>query len=302
MFVGVLYGLGAAVLWTVANVLIQPASQRFGAVGALVWAQLLGGLMVLPFAFYYEGLPGDAGSGDVQWWTVVLGGFAAMAAYTGLFEALRLGQLALVVPVTSLWVVVSTAIGVGLLENELGLWGALGLLCVVVGNIVVARFGATGDDSGNGEPVATLNGQRPTHTPMKALLWAGASGIGFGVMVPVVDILGKDIGRLWALPTVWGAELLLGLPLWLWMGSLKRRPRSLNDWLIATRVGLFEILGFVSLSVGLAYADVTRVTPASSIGTALAVLWGVLLLGERPPRLAVAGAAIAAAGVFVAAL
>lgn len=284
--------MGAAVLWTLANVTIQPASRRFGAVGALVWAQVLGCLMVLPFAFGFEGLP-DFGSTSIA--SVVGGGAAALLAYTALFEALRMGQLALVIPVTSLWVVISTIIGVSVLGNTLSAWATLGVVAVVIGNIVVTRYGS----DAKGGTLGTAEGRG---TPRLALLWAAASGVGFGFMVPMVDVLGEDVGRLWALPTLWGTELLLGLPVWYVMKALPRAPRGWAEWSLAGRVGLFEILGFVSLTIGLALGSVAAVSPASSVGTALAVLWGMLVLKERPPRPAVAGAVVAAAGVFLAAL
>jgi drug/metabolite transporter (DMT)-like permease len=206
----------------------------------------------------------------------------------------------MVVPVTSLWVVVSTIIGVGWLDNVLSAVGVMGVGLVVAGNIVVTRYGSDAE----GASLAPVEGPpRGTGTtPRLALVWAAASGIGFGFMVPLVDVIGSSVGRLWALPTLWGAELLLGLPVWLAMRVLPRLPRGSHEWLMVGRVGLFEITGFVALSMGLSLASVATVSPASSLGTALAVLSGVVLLKERPPKAAIVGALLASLGVVLAAM
>lgn len=282
MIAGTLLGLLAAILWSFANVAIQGSARRFGSFGALLWAQIIGGALVAGVALAVDGrpeLPNVRG-----FWALGTAGGAACMAYVGLFESLRRGQLAVVAPIITVWAAISVATAVVIFDETLSAWALVGVALVVLGNAVLGRFG-TSDETGG--------------TDATAVGWALISAVGFGVMVPAIDVVGAEIGRLWTVPAVWAVELTLAVPVLAWLKQLGPAPKSAGDWLIASRVAIFEAGGFVSLSLALHLAPISIVTPCASLSTAGSVVLGVVLLRERLPPLALAGAVAASLGVLL---
>src|SRR5690606_21067955 len=119
-----------------------------------------------------------------------------------------------------------------------------------------------------------------SQTPRAAVLWAIARACGFAVMVPLLDHAGRAVGRLTAVPLVSLVELAVLVPLLARLGLLSR-PRTPRDLAALSQAAVFEVLGFICLSLGLGSAPVTTVGPVSSLSTMGSVALGVLLLGER---------------------
>ena len=126
----------------------------------------------------------------------------------------------------------------------------LGVALVVSGNVVVARSAAT-DRSATTDALP----DRSASTPRSAVACALLAACGFGVTVPLLDLAGRDVGRLWVIPTVWLVELALGVPLLLALGLLNR-PRA-DDARALGLAAVFEVGGFIALSIGLSVASVS---------------------------------------------
>ncbi len=288
-WLGTAWGLGSAISWACANASIQVASRRVGTWSALVWAQLFGGALAAGAALWQEPTPTYAVLVAAAPF-VVGAGVAGAVAYGGLFEALRRGQVAIVSPIISAWSVVSVVIA-ALAGQPPSAVVALGVAMVVCGNVVVARSAA---------PPAEGTGEEETPPPGKgsAVVWAVAAACGFGVMVPLLARAGEHIGRLWAVPWVWAVELLVLAPVLLRL-RLLAWPEDAADVFALGRAAVFEVGGFIALSLGLGVAAVSVVSPVSSLSTMGSVLIGVLLLRERVARAALGGAVLASAGVVV---
>jgi len=285
MWLGSLLGLGSALSWACANVAIKSASQRFGSWGALVWLQVIGGAIALVAALIVEGAPGPVADVAPH---LVIGGAAACAAYGGLFESLRRGQVTTVTPIISSWSLISVAVAVLYDGASLSGLAAIGIGLVVAGNALLAR--STAHPNGS---------QQDRATPPAALAFAAVAALGFGAMVPMIDTIGASVGRLWTIPLVWAVELCLIVPVLWRLDLLEGPPRRAADWFVVARSAVFEVGGFIALSLGLSYASVTVVSPLSSLSTAGSVALGLLLLRERVTRHAVLGAAAASAGVVL---
>lgn len=293
--IGVLWGLVCALAWSAANYNIKPAAASHGDLGALFQAQIAGGLAIIPAALWLEGVPSFSLEPRGQL-ALGIAGLSAVIAYVGLFAALRRGRLALVAPLISGWTVLSVLIGVLWMGESMGASQWVGVGLVILGNALLARVGGEGDP---GEARSGLGG----------VGWALLSALGFGVMVPAVDVLGADLGRLWAVPAVWSLELVLGVSLWALLGLAGLNLKVFGRQSLATdlkgavqvgRVGVLEVLGFVGMSVGVGAAPVAIVAPVASLSTGFSVLWGTWLRGERLTRLALIGAITASVGVVMA--
>jgi drug/metabolite transporter (DMT)-like permease len=284
MLLGILLGLGASASWAVANVAIQRSTHAVGALRAALWAQVVGGAgAVLVHLLEHPVAPWTA---DAAWWAGA-GGGAALLAYAGLFVATERGRLSIVVPVVSSWSLLAAAIGIGLLGERLRVVRLAGAGLVVLGVWLVARPAAGAE-------------ARPTHE-RTALLAALAGAVGFGVMIPAIGRLTPAAGALGAVALIMGVELALGLPVAVALGVDVRAPVG-AAWRPVLAAGLFEVLGFACVALGTSHAPVAIVAPAASVGGSLTVAWAWLVLRERPGRIALAGAALSAAGVMTLAL
>lgn len=277
MVVGILFGLGASASWAVANVVIQRCSRRLGAVRAALWAQVIGGIGAALIALLEH--PAARWSTSTTVWAAA-GGLAALVAYVGLFTATEGGRLSIVIPIISSWSVLAAAIGIGVLGEHLRAVQFLGAALVVAGVWLVAQTREN----------ATTGGERP------ALGAALAGALGFGVLIPAIGQLAPAAGALGSVAVVMAVELLVAVPLGLALGFDLGPPRG-EEWRSALAAGLFEVLGFACVALATARAPVAVVSPAASIGGAVTVAWAWLVLRERPGAVALAGAALSAAGV-----
>ncbi len=288
---GVLLGLCAACCWTLANAAIQPATKRCGEVGALLQVQAAGGVAVVLAACLMEGMPGELdGRGAAA---LACAGASALAAYLGLFGALGRGSLSSAVPLISSWSVVSAGVGVVVLDDTISALQLLGVGCAVAGNVLLAKSQQASDSKEDSE---SSKGR------MVTMALALMAAFGFGLMVPATDVLGEQVGRLWAIPMVWSVEIFLGLLAWpvlrQWLPA-PRLVRNVGDVWVVSRAGVLEVAGFVAISVGVGLAPVALVAPAASLSTGLTVLWGVAVLRERLRPLGVLGAMLASVGVVL---
>ena len=286
MNIGILYGLVAAISWAIANVSIKACTERFGSWGSLLWTQLIGGVIVVVLAFLINGAPPALSADD--WLALIVSGFAAVIAYGGLFEALKKGQVTIVIPIIASWAVISVVVAAFRFGEPLTMGVGIGTAVVVACNVLLAR---SSPEVG------------PAETPKIALFFAALSAIGFGILAPMVDYLGSAVGGWWTIPLIWGTELALIVPvyiLWKWRGNGPDfLPNNTAEFWLAGKVSLFETLGFVAMSIGMTLAPVGVVAPVSSLATGLTVLLGIYLLKEKVNARIIIGAAGASIGVVL---
>src|SRR5439155_578088 len=117
MLGGFLLGLGASACWAVANVAIQRSARQLGALRALLWAQVVGIVLVAALVPLVDRRVAGFGTAEAAW--ALGGGAAALLAYVALFYAFEHGRLTVAVPVMSSWAVLSTALSLALFDQRL---------------------------------------------------------------------------------------------------------------------------------------------------------------------------------------
>jgi len=287
---GILMGLLASASWAAANVFIQRASRALGPFRALVWALSVGGLALLPVALVLDQRTVSLGAGTLTGW-LVAAGLAAVVGYTSMFFAVERGRLSVVVPVMSSWSVIAAVISLVILGETVRRAQLAGAAAVVAGVLVISRFAQRGNDGG--DPA-----QLPAKSRRSALGMSALTALGFGVLIPSIDRLAPALGRLGAVSSVLLVDLLLWLPLAA-VARLDIRPPGRRAWPLVLAAGAFETLGFVWISLGIGHAPVAVVSPFAGLSSAFTVLYAWVVLGERPPRPLLAGAALVCAGVVM---
>jgi drug/metabolite transporter (DMT)-like permease len=135
----------------------------------------------------------------------------------------------------------------------------------------------------------------------RALLAALLAGLCFGVMSPAMTRAAPAFGAFGTAALSYGLGLVLAVPWALRAGFTPRLPPR-RLWGLIAGTGLFETSGFVLLTSAGLLAPVALVAPVASLGGALTLAYALLVLGERPSRLALSGALLATLGVVVLAL
>lgn len=291
--IGTMFGLASAIAWSMANLAILKSTRRFGPYGGLLGAQVFGGTVVLLIALAVEGLPSAPSRSSAI--ALAIAALAACLAYGGLFQALKRGAASVMAPIISAWSTISVAVEVFFFDRSLGGYQATGIALVAAGNVLLARYG-THDDTSQANPGSTPT----TKTPRSAIVAAVVSATGFGIMVPATERTALWSGPVTAVPIIWAGQWIL-LFAWLRLFSkapiFAARPRNGTDYRTLAYPGIYEAIGFLALTIGLARAPATIVAPASSLSTAFTVALSVLLLGERLKPLAYFGAGAASLGV-----
>lgn len=288
---GILMGLLASASWACANVFIQRASRALGPFRALVWALSSGGLALLPVALALDHRTMSLGAGALTGW-LVAAALAAVLAYTSMFFAVERGRLSVVVPMMSSWSVIAAAISLVVLGETVRRAQLVGAGAVVVGVLVIARFaqrGASGDDPPQ---------QTPAAPGRSAVGLSALTAVGFGLLIPAIDRLAPALGQLGAVSAVLLADMVLWLPVAA-VARLDVRPPARSAWPLVLAAGAFETIGFVWISLGIARAPVAVVSPFAGLSSAFTVLYAWVILGERPARPVLAGAALVCGGVIL---
>ena len=271
---GLLYGLGAALLWGLTDVSATFAGRRIGSLRVLAASQVIG-FAVLAVVAIVTGarLPDDPGLVI----TALVVGVVGAGAYLAFFTALRIGPLSVVSPITAAYGGLTVVLAVVFRGESLNLVQAAGAV-VATGGIVMA--GLVFDD---GLRSARFVGRGVAFAFVALVLFAvmtvGMAGpIGEAGWLPVLLLArganaGVSVLLLAAALAVASRRLgpLLEAP-------LPAAPRAFG---LAALAGLLDVAGLVSFGIGLERAETWLVGLASSFGPAVAVLVAVVALHER---------------------
>src|SRR5450432_1624237 len=137
MILGVVLGLAASASWAVANVAVQRSARHVGAFRAILWAQVVGGLVVA-LALPFDTRAASPVPLDALW--VLLAGAAGLLAYVCLFYAFEHGRLTMAVPVMSSWAVIAAGLSLVIFHEPVRPLQLVGGAIVVAGAVIVSRF------------------------------------------------------------------------------------------------------------------------------------------------------------------
>lgn len=257
------FGLTAAVLWAVHDLLARKLSQGAALLPILIFVLGSGTLGLLPVALLMGGWERMTGP---AWSVAALSGLAFAVAIGGLYKAFSLAPVRVVSPVVGAYplLILLTAVAQGR-PAPAGDW--IAVLAIVIGIAIVAI--ASRDDTPEGYAAS----------PAIALAWAGLSALGFATTFALAQSatrIGADLpvmltGRVVAIATI--AILVL------WQTGPRLPPRGQMGVLFL--MGLLDALalGLVTAAGGLAHAEYASV--ASSLFGVLTVLLAAWFLKEQ---------------------
>ncbi|HVZ74100.1 MAG TPA: DMT family transporter [Polyangia bacterium] len=282
MIGGIVLGLGASACWAIANVAVQRSARLVGTFRGLLWAQLVGIVLVVA-ALPFDVRTAAPTLGLAPW--IFVAGAGSLLAYLCLFYAFEHGRLTIAVPVMSSWAVLASAISLVLFHERVRAAQLGGAALVVLGAVVVSRFAQASGGAAAGSK--------------RWLLASFGAAIGFGVSIPVIGVLAPATGRLGVIAVVYAADILLGLPLAARYRVSLSPPSGARAWIAVALAGFFEAAGFACIAFAARFAPLALVSPLSSQASTFTVLFAWLALRERPAKPVLLGAALVAGGVII---
>jgi O-acetylserine/cysteine efflux transporter len=283
--VGIALALLTSLSWATGNVLMQRTGRLLGGSRAMLWALVVGGALSGMAALAFDRRTAPVTPAVIAW--TALAGVAALVAYAGCFYSFSRAKLSLAVPLVSCWALIAGVFSLTLLgerPRHLQLAGAAIVLC---GALLVSR-GASRDEPAAGDPPLSR----------RALGAALAAGLAFGIMLPALGQASAGLGAFGTTAAAYAIGVLLAWPLGRLGGAdLRFPPRS--SWALVLATGVFETLGYVSLTIATRFAPITLLAPVASLASGFTVLAAWLFLRERPPAMALAGAVLASVGIVL---
>jgi drug/metabolite transporter (DMT)-like permease len=279
----VIYGLGTALGWGLADFIAAIVSRRIGVVAALLLAQLAG--LICLGVFFVVTHPSIEVTAS-QLLLLVANGLVASVAYYSLYKALELGPIALVSPIVSAYAAFTIALAVVFL-NEAISSAEFAAIVVTFGGVALASTDLRAFRSG-----------RAMHGP--GVRFALVSMLAFGASTFLIARLARDLG--WFLPVTISritttTALLVGSAL------LHREPsfqkvdaRSLAECAV---IGVADVGGLILYARGSQLGMVSIVAAASAAYAVIPVIGGVVLFRERPVVNQLVGIVVVFAGLLL---
>jgi drug/metabolite transporter (DMT)-like permease len=276
----VIYGLGAALGWGLADLGAAVSGRRIGSVAATVLAQVTSLLAVgiLVVALRPE-WTGDGGN------VLVLGVNGAIVglAYLAHYRALELGPVAIVSPIVAAYAVPPVVLAVVLLDETLAGWVLAGAIVTLLGVVVASADlrAASGERfSGPGIPVG-----------IASMLLFGLATFTLGRQAQEVGWLpAMALGRLFSVCTLLVVSVIL---------RPRFREAATAGLAVAAVAGLADILGVAMYSFGAEVGLISVVTAASATFVLFPIVGGVALFGERPGLTQYVGIAMVVGGLLL---
>jgi len=270
--IAVLGGLGAAVCWSAGTLSAAHASRLIGAPRVLAWVMLVGLAVNAPLVIV-SGLPEGLRGGRIVWFAVA--GAANVGGLLLAYDALRVGKVSIVAPITSTEGAIAALLAV-VAGESLRLGSAFVLGAIAVGVVLASR---TPSD-------------RPSH-PLRATLLAVGAALSFGVGLYATGRISMSLPIVWAMlpPRLVGTAVVAAPALA--RGRLRIVPAVIPFVVLS---GLCEIGGFASYAAGARHSIAISAVLASQFA-ALAAVAAYFLLKERLTRVQVGGIVVVVAGV-----
>jgi drug/metabolite transporter (DMT)-like permease len=270
------YGLGAALGWALADLFAARSSRALGAVGALFWILLAGLPPLLVLALATGEVGGAMSRHDLG--IAVLVGFGDVVAYGLFLLALKLGELAIIGPLAA------TSGGFAAAGGFL-LGASVDPLALAA--IPLAVFGAA--------LAALAPGARGTVAGLAPAL--GAAAVAAGILVLLGQV--HHLGAVTTILVARIAALIVVAPLAAARGAL--RIDLDHRWLVLA-AGALDSLGLASYAAAASLGPVPIAAVTATQAAPITAIIGITVLRERPARHQLAGIVLTVLAVSLLAL
>ncbi|HEX8099420.1 MAG TPA: DMT family transporter [Actinomycetota bacterium] len=275
-----IFGLGAALGWGLADFGVAMVSRRIGSFATLLLAQL-GGLILFTamLAFPAFSLPHF----HVALLLLPVFGVGGALSYLAFYRALQLGPIALVSPIVAGYAAIVITLSLVVLGESVSVLALAGAIVTIAGVAIAST------------DWRRLRQERPKERG--GIFFAFLAMAGFGVGSFLIASFAKGAGWFGAtyLSRIGSAIALIVMVAFLGTGKLREsRPGTVASALV---MGVLDILGFASFAAGSELGFVSITAAASVTYPLLPILGGIFYFGERPAPNQFAGVAVVICGL-----
>jgi drug/metabolite transporter (DMT)-like permease len=281
--VGIALGLAAALSWGLADYFAAMASRRIGSLRVVLGFHLLATLLLGLLAAGTGADLGAVSGGDVLW--LVLVGALGWLSYVSFYRALAIGPISIVSPVVSAYAAVTVICAVVIGGERLS-GGEIAAVAVAMTGVLLAS-----------SDLAQLRGVE--RAAALGVLLALATAVFIGAFVYGVARFSEDYG--WLVPIFLARAIatvfIAGTAAV--TGDWRLPPLSRRVLAAVGLVAVVDTLGYVSFNLGIRHADTSVVATASAPYAVVPIVFGVILLHERPTPTQWAGVGLVIAGLVL---
>lgn len=205
------------------------------------------------------------------------------------YRAMAVGAISLVAPITACSIVIPVAYSV-LVGESLTSLAVVGIVAIIAGVVVASLQSAPIPEDPTDTTVA---GDR------RAVMLAIGAALAYGAFFILLDFApdAQGIGALWTAGAVRVAGVSVQIALVLYSRRGAARPGAVAPFILLS--AMLDFASLMLISFGTMTESYALVTALVGLYPLIAVLIGVVLLGERLTRLQSIGAVLAVAGVLL---
>lgn len=280
---GAFFGLLAALLWGIADLLARFSGQAIGPWRTLFYGEAIGFVLLTAWLAASRD-PSQAllAVSASSWLLGVMGGAIALAGAYAMTKALTVGTISLVMPIATSY---------GAISALLAIAGGEPITTLALAGIAMTIIGVA------------LAGAAPAQAPGSAtrdgIGWALLAAIGYGVsfwiqgafLVPAMGSLEAVWIFLAVAVAIMGAAALSGF------GSLAVPPR--RHALVTFGSGILAVAAYIFVAIGFATGQIAIVAVLSTLSSVVTALLGYVVLRERLALRQLGGVAMILVGVVV---
>lgn len=263
----ILPGIFSMLFWGIAIYLAATVSRKIGNVLTLFWMQLFGLAAGIPYflrnihVFHYSLIP-------TLLPVLIFIALFQIIAYLAFYRGMEKGLVSLVSPLGSTWSLVTAILGVIVYHEILKTHQILAITSIIIGILIIS-----------------VNLKSIFQTKKIELLTGVREGIlsmfGWGVAWFLTVIPTRNLG--WFLPAfLFRIILIIMLAVYI---ALQKQPfvpqKSHFPLLPLLTIGLFDMLAFMSLSIGISQTNSSIIAPIASANTIVVIGLAVIFLKEK---------------------
>jgi drug/metabolite transporter (DMT)-like permease len=259
--VGIFFGIVSMLSWGCSDFFIAKSARKVDPFKAFLWSQLIALALMTPIFFTIFEVPAFT---PVIICLILASGVLTVIANWSFYKALRIGKVAIVMPVESCWAVVTVLLSIALLGEMLTILQAAGVILALSGVVLV---------SFKWKDMLRLKNHAI------GVNYAVVAAIAYGADFVLIDMMTKEIG--WFLPilligTVTGIFLLL-------YSRIEKKDISFPKGAVVfiALVGILDTVAYLAYSLGLTSEYGSIIAPIGAASPAVSVILAKIFFGER---------------------
>ena len=291
MFGEIAIGLFVMLGWGIADFLQSIPIRKVGTKNTILFTNIVMGLLTLPFLLF----PGALDITFANLVILLIAGIAEVIAIKNFYEGMRIGELAIVMPISASYSMVTVALSYLILGKVLSIMSIVSIAVLITGIVL---------SSADFRKMRSLHAQKGVKEAVAAFLGWGVIFFLYDVVSEEAFIFGIRSAQTGFLPLFIWSSILIGLSLIAY--SLLTGAKLAKEQILKKDTGLVMIftnviytIVWLALTFGISMFGSTIIVPVSSVFPAVGVLLALIFYKEKLVPNQIIGIITILAGLFL---